>query len=206
VAKASREGMIRGRAPWETLFAADPLHPGWEDVLYERQALSGHYDPVEDERVARMHGPSYAEWTRHGRLRAEGLLSLVSGEPLSSETRRAFALDGAPYASVRAFYDSLKVDDLVTRARIAACAYDGPKGLIARPSRATFRCGAHLVAVGSVEHCVLVARATEAKVQAHEDVRRALLATKRARLYMGAVTALGRAMPFALMVVRERLR
>jgi len=198
--------MIRGRAPWETLFAADPLHPGWEEVLYERQALSGRYDPVEDERLTRTHGPSYAHWIRHGRLRAEGRLCLVSGEPLSSETRRAFELDGAPYASVRAFYDSLKVDDVVTRARIAACAYDGPKGLIARPSRAIFRYGGLVVDVGSLEHCVLVARATEAKVHAHDDVRRALLATKRARLYMGAITALGRAMPFALMVLRERLR
>jgi len=206
VAKPSLEGMIRGRAPWEALFAADPLHPGWEDVLYERQALSGRYDPVEDERLTRTHGPSFAQWVRHRRLLAEGRLSLVSGEPLSSETRRAFELDGTTYACVRAFYDSLKVDDAATRARIAACAYDGPSAVIKRPSRPTFRYGGLVVDVGSLDHCVLVARATEAKVHAHDEVRRALLATKRARLYMGAVTALGRAMPFALMVLRERLR
>jgi len=209
VTKASLAPLVRRDAPWEALFAADPFHPGWEDVLYEPQVLTGHYDPAEDERAARVRGhfwAGYADWIRQRRLREEGRLWLVSGEPLSSETRRAFDLDGARYASVRAFYDSLKVDDDATRAQIAACAYDGPWGRIRRPRPAAFRYGSQRFEVGSIEHCVLVARATEAKVRAHQDVRAALLGTHRARLYMGAFAALGRSMPFALMVLRERIR
>lgn len=209
MASTSLEALIRRGASWEALVAADPQSPGWEHVLYEAQVLAGHYDPVEDERFARSYGlgrDSYERWIRHRRLRNEGRLWLVSGAPLSSETRAAFELDGARYVSVRAFYDSLKVDDELTRAAIAAGVYEGPRGRIQRPRPAPFRYRDHSVDLGSIEHCSLVARATEAKVRAHADVRAALLATGHARLYMGAFTPLGRSMPFALMVLRERLR
>lgn len=207
--KTSLAGLVRTRAPWEDLFAADPFHPGWEEVLYEPQVLAGFYDPAEDERAASIHGrrwEGYDDWIRQRRLRAEGRLWLVSGEPLSSESRRAFDLDGARYASVRAFYDSLKVGDEISRAAVAACVYDGPRGRILRPKAMSFRYGGRDIDVGSVEHCALVARATEAKVLAHEDVRAALFSTRRSRLDMGAIATLGRSMPFALMVMRERLR
>jgi hypothetical protein len=79
---------------------------------------------------------------------------------------------------------------------------------VKRARRGVFRYLGEEVSVNSVQHGVLVARATEAKVQAHAEVRQALAATGTTRLAAGdpMAGAIGRWMPFALMVLRLRLR
>lgn len=70
-----------------------------------------------------------------------------------------------------------------------------------------FAYGDETIAVGSLPHHQLIARAVSAKVAASTEVRAELVATGRARLVMGGAFSqpLGRVMPFALMIERLRL-
>lgn len=176
----------------------EPFDRALEGVLYAPQvaAITAEQE-AEALRFAARHG-LHPAWQRERmvarQLLAEGKLALVSANPLASESIAPFQLDGREHRSVWSFYQSLKSRDGDPRPRQGG-------------RRTTFRYDGLEIGVNSVEHGVLVARATEAKVLAHEHVRRALAATGTARLYMGEVNsqALGRYMPFALMVMRFRL-
>lgn len=134
---------------------------------------------------------------------------LVGGPWLASEAPTSFELDGRRYASVACFYEALKLhEDDPERDAVALGLGRDRRRL--RPARCgTFVHARQELVVGSPAHGGLVARATAAKVDAHAEVRRALAATGRSLLFMGgryggAPQALGRFMPFALMVLRYR--
>lgn len=124
----------------------------------------------------------------------------ISGGPLGSWAPTAFTLDGQTYASLWAFWRSLKYAEDDPRRAEAATGRGRGRG---RPG-AELRYRGDRIAVNSPEHGALVGRATEAKVTAHADVRDALAATGTERLAAGS-SALGRYMAFALMVMRLRL-
>lgn len=133
-----------------------------------------------------------------------GQQTLVSGRPLASESPTPFELDGLHYASVASFYHSLKLPEGDPRRAAVA---RGERGRRRSGGRVTFDYRGQEFAVGSRDHGLLIARATAAKVRAHEHVRHALLATGASLLYMGDThsQALGRYMPFALMILRLRV-
>jgi hypothetical protein len=97
--------------------------------------------------------------------------------------------------------------DELPRLRFVAGASRRELGLGRGHHDASFAYGDCTIAVGSLEHGQLVARAVSAKVAAHEAVRRELARTGRARLIMGWQMSepLGRVTPFALMIERLRL-
>ena len=140
------------------------------------------------------------------RLHDEHKLILVSGLFLSSQAGTPFHLDGVEYPTLRRFYEALKVPE-DRRARFVAGATRRELALGRGHQDATFGYSGHEIAVGSLEHCQLVARAVSAKVAAHAAVRGELARTGRARLVMGGPTSqpLGRVTPFALMIERLRL-
>lgn len=198
--------LVRRRTLAEVCALLDPLDPGCEGVLYGSQAPAQDHDE-DDARFAAAHGlgvEHHRRWIAARRLRNEGRLWLVSGDPLSSESVAPFHLDGRAYRSVWCFYQSLKFAAGDPR-RAAAAA--GTGGRCRGGGRRAFIYEGEEIAVGSTTHGVLVARATEAKVRAHEHVRRALAATGTSRLFMGHANSqvLGRFMPFALMVLRFKL-
>lgn len=206
-ARHSRLGQWLRRASVADVCARyDPYDREWEGVLYASQAatLTAEQE-AEMLRFSAQH-KLRPEWQRQRmiarQLLAERRMAMVSGDTLASEAIAPFVLDGREYRSVWSFYQSLKVHD-GDRAAVAS----GARRRVGRVGRATFRYEGHEIAVNSVEHGVLVARATEAKVLAHERVQQALAATGTSRLYMGDPTsqALGRYMPYALMVMRFRL-
>lgn len=194
--------------PIAELCREDPLGPAWEGVLYEAQIPGTPPDEAELRRFAAQHHldlPRHREREVQRALLAEGRRCLISGAPLSSESHTPFALDGATYLSVWTFYAALKLPEGAPERAAAALG-----ALTRRPrcgGRDRFVYAGETIAVGSPAHGALVARATEAKVAAHAHVREALLRTGRARLFMGDAGsgALGRYMPFALMVLRLRL-
>lgn len=137
-------------------------------------------------------------------LYTTGRLRLVTGEPLSSESVAPFQLDGLGYRSVACFYHSLKLPEGDPRRAAVA---RGERQRRRSGGRTTFGYHGQEITVGSLDHGLLIARATEAKVLAHDHVRRALAATGASRLYMGDAGSqvLGRTMPLVLMVLRLRL-
>jgi len=206
------------QAPLDELcLRADPFDPAWEGLLYAEQVTSGTYDRAADDAFAERHGLGvdfHGAWLHTRRLREEGVAQLVSGPWLSSEAPTPFVLDGRRFASVACFYEALKLrEDDPEREAVAMGSARG-RGRRRRPAvRGSFHYsgegGGQEIAAGSPEHGALVARATAAKVEAHAEVRRALAATGRSRLYMGVrfhdgPQALGRYMPFCLMVLRHR--
>ncbi len=130
---------------------------------------------------------------------------LVGYDPLGSSARTEFTLDGRTYASVEAFYETLKLaEDDPRRGELALGRW--PRRRVKPARRGVFVYGGEEMEVDSVDHGVLLARATEAKVLAHAAVRQALIASERRWLFIGeGVGALGRYMPFALMVMRVLL-
>lgn len=178
----------------------DPFEPIFEGVLYVSQApiLSAEQEAAARQIAQRYGMPLHLQqqWMNRRQLLAEGKLMQVSGAPLGSESVAPFSLDGREYNSVWSFYQSLKRQAVASGAR-----------RVGRTGERMFDYGGQAIAANSVEHGVLVARATEAKVRAHEHVQRALVATGTALLYMGdrSSQALGRYMPFALMVMRSKL-
>lgn len=130
---------------------------------------------------------------------------MVGYDPLGSSAWTEFVLDGRTYASVGTFHETLKVrEDDPRRGELAL----GRAGIrrVKPARRGSFVYMGAEIAVNSVEHGILIARATEAKVLAHASVRQALLASERRWLFIGeGVGALGRYMPFALMVMRVLL-
>lgn len=202
------------RRPYaEVLAALEPEDPAWEGVLYMPQRPAAIPSDAEVD-AWRARTPFTRDAARRAMamsaMRREGVLLLVSGDPLRSESPTPFTLDGERYASVASFYHALKIPEGdPERRRIAEAEADWSLTRRTRRHR-----GARLshrgttIAVGSSEHLALVARATAAKVAEHAHVREALRATGRGRLEMGTGArsqALGRAMPFALMVERMRL-
>jgi hypothetical protein len=124
----------------------------------------------------------------------------ISGTLLGSWAPTEFVLDGVVYASLFAFWRSLKyAEGDPQRAETAA---GRGRGRGRRDVAFTYQ--GERIRVNSPAHGVLVGRATEAKVLAHAGVREALRATGTVRLAAGP-SALGRYMAFALMVMRVRL-
>jgi predicted NAD-dependent protein-ADP-ribosyltransferase YbiA (DUF1768 family) len=178
---------------------AEPWSEEWDGVLFE----TAQAELPAASRAALTERP----WMRASILRAARQVIGISGGPLSSSAATPFALDGREFASVWVFYQTLKLaEDDPRRAELAAGRWG--RGRVKRARRGVFRYLGEEVSVNSVQHGVLVARATEAKVQAHAEVRQALAATGTTRLAAGdpMAGAIGRWMPFALMVLRLRLR
>ncbi len=197
----------------ELCLHADPLDSAWEGLLYDEQVTTGAYDHAADDDEARRHGLDlglHRRWLHARRLQQEGRAWLVSGPWLSSEAVTPFVLDARRYASVASFYAALKLAEDDPR-REAVARGDRVARRLRPAARGSLTYEGRAIAVGSAEHCALVARATAAKVHAHAEVWRALAATGRSLLFMGGrygtgPQALGRAMPFALMVLRHRGR
>lgn len=162
----------------------DPEDPSLAGVLYVRQVWTTTDMPP---------------WL-YARLAGTERAHTISGGLLGSWAPTEFALDGRTYASLFAFWRSLKYaeDD----PRRAETAVGRGRGRGRRGDGFTYQ--GTRIAVNSPEHGALVGRATEAKVLAHAGVREALAATEAQRLTAGP-GALGRYMAFALMVLRLRL-
>lgn len=216
VAAANRSlARLLREAPLDVLCrVTDPFDPAWEGLLYAPQVTSRSYDHAADDAFAARHGLSegfHRRWLHARRLQEEGLSCLVSGPWLASEAPTPFELDGRRYASVACFYQALKLhEDDPEREAIAMGVAIRARGRLRPAARGVFSYAGREIAVGSPEHGVLIGRATAAKVDGHAMVRRALAETGWSRLFMGArfhggPQALGRAMPFCLMVLRHRL-
>lgn len=206
------ERWLRSLAIDELCVRVDPFEPGLADVLYDEPVTRGTYDAEADAAEAARHGLDvgfHSRWLHARRLRDEGRTVLVGGPWLASEAPTPFELDGRHYASVAAFYAALKLRDDDPEREAVARGRGGRSRRIRPAWRDAFEYDGRRVAIGSPMHGGLVARATEAKVAAHAEVRRALATTGRSLLYMGGrygrgPQALGRYMPFALMVLRLR--
>lgn len=145
------------------------------------------------------------DWTLRTRLMS-AKWTMVGHDSLGSSAWTAFTLDGRTYASVGMFHETLKLAEDDPRRDELALGRWPRRGRVKPAQRGVFRYRGAEIAVDSVEHGVLIARATEAKVLAHASVRQALLASERRWLVIGeGVGALGRYMPFALMVMRTLL-
>ena len=196
---------LRSRSVDQVCMLVDPGDPGLEGLLYEgRRAVVGdrQADALEA-RTLKLEHAEYAAWRAQQR---RPLNHMISGAPLASDASAPFVLDRLTCDSVWSFYQCLKLlDGDPARAEVAA----GTSGRrrVGTGGRRTFRYRGEEIAVGSPAHGALIARATRAKVMAHPHVREALLATGTSLLWMGTrnVTALGRYMPFALMVLRFKL-
>ena len=197
--------------PADALAHIDPFDPRLDGELYMHQAPDR--EVTEDDVrawVGNRRWPPTSEQAMRSlttaRLREERKVILISGMYLSSQAATPFTLDDVLYPSLRSFYESLKVPTEL-RARFVAGASRRELGLGRGHHDASFAYGDRTIAVGSLEHGQLVARAVSAKVAAHEAVRGELARTGRARLVMGwqMSQVLGRVTPFALMVERLRL-
>jgi hypothetical protein len=162
----------------------DPEDASLAGVLYERRVWTEEDVPG---------------WLR-SRLVGTERACTISGTLLGSWAPTEFVLDGVVYASLFAFWRSLKYAE--SDPRRAETAAGRGRGRGRRGVAFTYQ--GERIAVGSPAHGVLVGRATEAKVLAHAGVRAALGATGRVQLAAGR-SALGRYMAFALMVMRVRL-
>jgi len=184
-AQALREALHR-RSVEAACRAVEPDDVACEGVLYD----APEFKPDWDLRTRWMH----SKWV------------MVGYTPLGSSARTEFTLDGRTYASVGTFHETLKLaEDDPRRGELALGRW--PRRGRVKPARpGVFNYRGEEIAVNSAEHGVLIARATEAKVLAHASVRQALLATERRWLFIGeGPGALGRYMPFALMVMRALL-
>lgn len=204
---------ILRRSAAEAIAELDPFDARLDGTLYITQVCDR---PVTDQDVAdhvatyRIQRPPlrgtdlerYRASLTHARLRTEGKLQLVGGGTLSTEAKTPFVLAGIEYPSLRLFYEALKLDPEQRAAFLA-----DPSHLARRRRAATFVYRGTTIPVGSTLHLQLIAEATSAKVAAHAEVQRDLRATGRARLFMGTVHSqpLGRVVPFAYMVERQRL-
>lgn len=196
---------LRSRSVDQVCMLVDPGDPGLEGLLYEgRMATVGDVqaDALEA-RTLKLEPAAYAAWRAQQR---RPLNHMISGAPLGSDASAPFVLDRLACDSVWSFYQCLKLlEGDPARAEVAA----GTSGRrrVGTGGRRSFRYRGEEIAVGSPAHGALIARATRAKVLAHEHVREALLATGTSLLWMGPrdATALGRYMPFALMVLRFKL-
>ncbi|WP_434421488.1 hypothetical protein [Nannocystis pusilla] len=198
--------LLRSRGVDDACRVIDPGDPRLEGLLYEgRRATVGDARAAEMEARTLKLGPAeYAAWRAQQR---RPLDHMISGAPLSSESPAPFVLDGVACRSVWSFYQCLKLQE-TDPSRGAVAAGTSGRRRVGTGGRRSFRWRGLEIAVGSPEHGALIARATEAKLLAHPHVRQALLATGMSLLYMGqsGVTALGRYMPLALMVLRFRLQ
>ena len=90
----------------------------------------------------------------------------------------SFELDGQHYASVEAFWQSLKFDSPVDRARIAALSGTAAK-LAARDLHVSevFDYRGQMIRTGTWDHWQLMKRACASKFRQNDDARRALLST-----------------------------
>lgn len=162
----------------------DPEDAGLAGALYERRVWT------EEDAPARLRSRFVGTERTH----------TISGTLLGSSAPTEFVLDGVVYASLFAFWRSLKYAE--GDPRRAETAAGRGRGRGRRDVAFTYQ--GERYAVNSPAHGVLVGRATEAKVLAHAGVRAALGATGTMRLAAGP-SALGRYMAFALMVMRVRL-
>ncbi|WAS93696.1 hypothetical protein [Nannocystis punicea] len=198
--------LLRSRGVDDACRSIDPNDPQLEGLLYEgRRAIVGDARAAEHEARALKLGP--AEYAALRAQQRRPLNHMISGAPLSSDSPAPFVLDGLACRSVWCFYQCLKVPE-GEPLRAAVAAGTSGRRRVGTGGRRTFRWRGEEIAVDSPAHAGLIARATEAKVSAHPLVRQALLATGMSLLYMGQrdAQALARTMPFALMVVRFRLR
>lgn len=162
----------------------DPEDPSLAGALYERRVWTEADAPA---------------WLR-ARLIGSERVHTISGTLLGSWAPTEFVLDGGVYASLFAFWRSLKHPEGDPRRAATAAGHGRGRGR----RDVAFTYAGERIAVNSPEHGALVGRATEAKVLAHAGVREALGATGTLRLAAGS-SALGRYMAFALMVLRVRL-
>ncbi|MCY1057319.1 hypothetical protein [Nannocystis sp. SCPEA4] len=196
---------LRSRSVGDVCLFVDPGDSGLAGLLYEgRMATVG--DVRADELEARTLKLGRAEYTAWRQQQRRPLNHMISGAPLASDAPAPFVLDGLACHGVWWFYQCLKrLETDPSRALVAA----GTSGRnrLRTGGRTTFAYRGEEIAVGSPAHGALIARATEAKVLAHPHVRQALMATGTSLLWMGPANAeaLGRYMPFALMVLRFKL-
>jgi hypothetical protein len=162
----------------------DPEEAGLAEALYERRVWTEEDAPA---------------WLRPRFVGTERVHT-ISGTLLGSWAPTEFVLDGVVYASLFAFWRSLKYPEGDPRRAETAAGRGRGRGR----RDVVFTYQGERIAVNSPAHGVLVGRATEAKVLAHAGVREALGATGTLRLAAGT-SALGRYMAFALMVMRVRL-
>jgi len=204
---------ILRRPAAEAIAELDPFDARLDGTLYIAQVCDR---PVTDQDVAdhvatyRIQRPPlrgtdlerYRTSLTLARLRTEGKSLLVGDGTLSTEASTPFVLAGIEYPSLRLFYEALKLDPEQRAAFLAE-----PSRITRRRRAAAFGYRGMTIAVGSTSHLQLIAEATSAKVDAHAQVRRDLRATGRARLFMGTVHSqpLGRVVPFAYMIERQRL-
>ena len=162
----------------------DPEDAGLAGALYERRVWTEEDAP---------------RWLQSRFIGTERTHT-ISGTALGSWAPTEFALDGVLYASLFAFWRSLKYAEGDPR-RAETAAVRG-RGRGRRDVAFTYQ--GERIAVNPPAQAVRRGGATEAKVLAHAGVREALGATGTARLVAGS-SALGRYMAFALMVMRVRL-
>ncbi|MDQ3370497.1 MAG: hypothetical protein M3680_34185 [Myxococcota bacterium] len=200
------------KPPADALAELDPFDPRLEGVLYASQLVDVS-DADVDAFLARnrylQHGPDARHVARRavtaGRLALQGKTQMITGEPLATEAATPFELDGATYPSLHVFYEALKFSDDERAGYVADPTIRLRRRRGRREGSFTYRGAA--IEVASLPHYQLIARAVSAKVAAHATVRAALAATGRARLKMGTAYSqpLGRIVPFAYMVERDRL-
>ncbi|MEZ4450953.1 MAG: hypothetical protein R3B09_15840 [Nannocystaceae bacterium] len=211
---AIRDELLRG--PLDALCdrRGDPC---WEGVLYAPQIPSEPSDAEVAAAIAsRRCGVTDPERVRvtlrRWRLDSEGLLIRITAftQPtLASWADAPFELDGERYGSLEGFYHALKLAEGDPRRREIAGA-TGPRATVLGRARrlhaASFVYRGQAIAVGSLAHEHLIARAALARVDAHRPLREALRATGAARLMIRDYAGpLGQVAPFALMLARLRL-
>ncbi len=97
---------------------------------------------------------------------------------ISNFAHTPFELDGARFASVEGFWQSLRVDDPAERTRIAALhGTDAKRATGTAARRETFVHGGRTIHAGTYAHWRLMRRAVIAKFAQNAEARAALLAT-----------------------------
>ncbi|MDC0722448.1 hypothetical protein [Nannocystis bainbridge] len=197
--------LLRGRGVEDVCRAIDPDDPELEGLLYlgRRATVADAHAARHEAHALKLDARAYEAWRAAQRRPVNHMISM---SPLSSEWPAPFVLDGLACCSVSCFHQCLKLEE-DSPARAAVAADTAERRRFGTGGRRTFRWRGEEIAVNSVEHGVLIARATEAKLKANPPVREALLATGMSLLYMGPPNALvlGRYMPLALMVLRFRI-
>lgn len=100
---------------------------------------------------------------------------------LSNFAKTPFVLDNIEYATAEGFWQSLKTEDPILRAKIASCV-DGldarQLGRKAASGKSLFTYQNDIYVVGSQSHHILLERAIRAKVEQNEDVEKCLWNTE----------------------------